>query len=95
MSVRVCLLLWAEPGAEAKLVDYEDRVLRLIEDHGGRVLQRARTDGREGAPLEIQILEYPSRDAFDAYLADGRRAALAADRDAAIARTEVLDVELV
>ncbi|HEX7610915.1 MAG TPA: DUF1330 domain-containing protein [Solirubrobacteraceae bacterium] len=95
MSVRVCLLLWAEPGAEAKLVDYEDRVLRLIEDHGGRVLQRARTDGRDGAPLEIQILEYPSRDAFDAYLADGRRAALAADRDAAIARTEVLDVELV
>jgi uncharacterized protein (DUF1330 family) len=95
MSVRVCVLLWPEPGAEAKLVDYEDRVLRLIGDHGGRVLQRARTDGRDGAPLEIQILEYPSRDAFDAYLADGRRAALVADRDAAIARTEVLDVELV
>ena len=93
--IRLCVLLWANPGADAALVDYEDRVLELMADHGARVLQRARTDGADGAPLEIQILEYPSRAALDGYLADARRAALAGDREAAIARTEILPIELV
>jgi hypothetical protein len=95
MSIHVCILLWPKPGAEGALIDYEDRVLGLLADHGGRVLQRTRTEGGEGVPLEIQILEYPSRAAFDAYVADGRRAALAAAHDAAIARTEVLPVALI
>jgi uncharacterized protein (DUF1330 family) len=94
-SVRLCVLLWARTGADGALIDYEDRVLELMEDHGARVLQRARTDGADGAPLEIQILEYPSQAALDGYLADERRAALAGERDAAIARTEILPVELV
>jgi uncharacterized protein (DUF1330 family) len=93
-SIRLCVLLWARPGADAALVDYEDRVLELIADHGARVLQRARTDGADGAPLEIQILEYPSQAALDGYMADARRVALADARDAAIARTEVLPVQL-
>jgi len=93
-SIRLCVLLWARPGADTALVDYEDRVLELIADHGARVLQRARTDGASGAPLEIQILEYPSQAALDDYMADERRVALAGERDAAIARTEVLAVEL-
>jgi uncharacterized protein (DUF1330 family) len=92
-SVRLCVLLWARPGADAALVDYEDRVLELMADHGARVLQRARTDGADGAPLEIQMLEYPSQSALDGYLADERRAALAGERDAAVARTEILPVE--
>jgi uncharacterized protein (DUF1330 family) len=95
MTIRVCVLLWPKPGAEGALIDYEDRVLMLLADHGGRVLQRARTDASDGMPLEIQILEYPSQAAFDAYVTDGRRAALAAAHDAAIARTEVLPVELI
>jgi uncharacterized protein (DUF1330 family) len=94
LSIRLCVLLWARPGADAALVDYEDRVLELIADHGARVLQRARTDGADGAPLEIQILEYPSQAALDDYMADARRVALAGQRDAAIARTEVLPVQL-
>jgi uncharacterized protein (DUF1330 family) len=93
--IRLCVLLWARRDADAALVDYEDRVLELMADHGVRVLQRARTDGANGAPLEIQILEYPTQAALDGYLADERRAALANDRDAAIARTEILPVELV
>ncbi len=95
MTVRLCVLLWANPGAEAALIAYEDRVLELMSSHGARVLQRARTDGANGAPLEIQILEYPSQDALDAYMADERRAALAGEREAAIARTDVLPIDLV
>lgn len=95
MSLNLCVLLWANPGAEAALVDYEDRALELLGDHGARVLQRVRSDGADGQPLEIHVLEFASQVALDAYMADERRTVLAEERDAAIARTEVLRVDLV
>jgi uncharacterized protein (DUF1330 family) len=103
MPSTLCVLLWAHPGAEAALAAYEDTVLRLVPDHGGRVVLRARnsgvlrarTSGAEGGPAEIQVIEFPSAAALDAYMGDPRRTALAADRDRAVARTEIIDVELV
>jgi len=95
MSLTLCVLLWAQPDAEAALASYEDRVLELVPDHGGRVLQRARGSGAAGQPLEIQLLEFPSAAALDDYMTDGRRLALAEARDQAIARTQVIPVELV
>jgi uncharacterized protein (DUF1330 family) len=91
----MCVLLWARPGQDDALADYEDRVLALVPEHGGRVLQRARGDGAGDQPLEVQILEFPSPAALGAYMDDGRRTALAGDRDRAIARTEVINVELI
>lgn len=95
MSLRLCVLLWSNTGAEAALVSYEDRVLELMDAHGARVLQRARTDGADGSPLEIQLLEFPSRVALERYMEDERRVALTDERDAAIARTEVLEIDLI
>jgi uncharacterized protein (DUF1330 family) len=91
----MCVLLWARPGAEDGLIAYEDRVLGLIPEHGGRVLQRARGSGTAGQPLEIQMLEFPSAQELDAYMTDDRRRALAGERDKVISRTEVIDVQLV
>lgn len=91
----LCVLLWAHPGAEEGLIAYEDQVLALIPEHGGKVLQRARGRGAGGQPLEMHLLEFPSPQALDAYLTDGRRQGLAAERDRAIARTEIIEVELV
>lgn len=93
--IHLCVLLWPHQGAGAALAEYEDKVLELLGAHDARVLQRARTDGTNGAPLEIHVLEFPSQLALDDYLADGRRLALAGAREAAIARTEVLPVALV
>lgn len=95
MSLDLCVLLWAKPHAAAALVEYEDRVLELLADHGACTLQRARTDGTDGAPLEVQILRFPSQVALDDYMADERRTALAELRGAAIARTEVIPITLV
>ncbi len=94
MSLHLCVLLWPNAGAEQALIAYEDRVLELMGDHGARVLQRARTDGADGSPLEIQILEFPSEEALEGYMGDERRTALAGERDAAIARADVLEVDL-
>jgi uncharacterized protein (DUF1330 family) len=91
----LCVLLWAHPGAEESLSAYEDQVLALVPDYGGRVIQRARSSGAGGYPVEIHLLEFPSPQALDDYTADGRRQALAAERDRVIAKTEIIEVELV
>ena len=73
VTVLLCVLLWARDGEEDALVEYEDRVLALLPDHGARVRQRVRSDGGDGAPLEVHVLEFPSEAALDAYMADERR----------------------
>ncbi len=95
MRLTLCILLWARPGAEDGLIAYEDRVLRIVPEHGGRVLQRARGSGTAGQPLEIQLLEFPSAQALDAFMTDDRRQSLADDRDKVISKTEVIEVHLV
>ena len=90
-----CVLLWAKQGKESALTAYEDQVLGLLAEHGGRVLQRGSVmaDGDGGQPAEVQFLEFPGEAALSAYMNDSRRLALAADRDAAIARTDVLRID--
>ena len=94
VSISLCVLLWARPGEEEGLVAYENRVLDLVTEHGGRVLQRARTDGSGDQPLEIQLFTFDSQDALDGYLNDDRRLALADERDRVVARTELMRVTL-
>ena len=92
-----CVLLWARPGMEAALRTYEDKVLRLVAEHGGRVRERgtvlpgSQHDGEP--PTEVQFLEMPSQASLDAYVNDPRRLAMAAERDAAIARTELFRIQ--
>jgi len=88
-------LLWPRAGQAEALIAYEDAVLALVAAHGGTVRQRVRTDGTDGAPLEIHVLEFPSDEALDAYMQDPQRAALAAARDRAIERTAVYRVDVV
>jgi hypothetical protein len=95
MSLTLCVLLWARPGAEEGLAAYEDRVLAIVPDHEGRVLQRVRGSGAGGQPLEIQLLEFASAKALDGFMADPRRSSLTAERDRVISKTEVINVQVV
>ena len=90
--VVLCVWLWAHAGHEEELAAFEDDVLRLVPDHGGRVVHRLQA-GRGGeGPREAQLLEFESDAAFQAYLSDDRRLALLPRRDVCIARTEVFRV---
>jgi hypothetical protein len=95
MSLTLCVLLWARPGAEAGLISYEDQVLGMVPDHRGRVLQRVRGSGAGSQPLEIQLLAFESAQALDEFMADPRRQSLTAERDRVISKTEVIDVQVV
>ncbi len=90
VAVTMCVLLWAHTGREADLGRYEDQVLALLAEHSGRVVQRVRVEGGDGEPAEVQILQFASDAALEGYMNDPRRTALAGQRDAAIARTDVL-----
>jgi uncharacterized protein (DUF1330 family) len=95
--VVTCVLLWARPGMEPALSAYEDKVLRLVSEHGGRVLERgtvlpgSQYDG--DPPAEVQLLEMPSEASLDAYVNDPRRLAMAAERNAVIARTDLFRIQ--
>lgn len=93
LPVTVCCLLWAHDGCDDDLSAYEDTVLALMADHGALVLQRLHGGHEVGDPTEIQVLQFPVERAFDAFMSDPRRTALASQRDAAIARTQVILVE--
>jgi uncharacterized protein (DUF1330 family) len=98
MDVTLCVLLWETDGNGELLAEYEDTVLALVPEHGGRVLERVRRrpspDGARGdQPLEAQVIELPDDDALASYMADPRRTALTEARDRAVARTEVLRVD--
>ena len=90
--MRMCVLLWEQPGRDKDLAEFEGAVLAMVPDYGGAVLSRETVIDRAGGdPLEVQILEMPDERAVTAYLADPRRDALP-PRDEIIARTQVLRV---
>ena len=83
-------ILWANPGQEELLVEYEDAVLALIPQHGGRVIERVRAEQPGDGPYEVQLIELPSEEALQAYMTDPVRVELVETHRRAIARTEVL-----
>jgi uncharacterized protein (DUF1330 family) len=95
MPVTLLVQLWAVPGNERLLVEYEDQVLLRLPAHGARIVQRLRSTDEADGPLETHILEFPSEVALDQYMADPERAALSELRARAVARTEVRRVEVV
>ncbi|GAA3752265.1 hypothetical protein GCM10022225_40860 [Plantactinospora mayteni] len=70
--VRVVVLLDVPEEHLTAFGRYEDRVLPLLAEHGGRLEQRLRTgDGR----TEVHLLSFTGRDGYQSYLDDPRRAA--------------------
>lgn len=88
----LCVLLWSHPGEEEALSAYEDTVLAILADHGGRVSSRVRRKDAGDGPLEVQVIELPDQAALDTYMSDPRRLASAELRERVVARTDVMDV---
>src|SRR3954468_23953342 len=54
---------------------YEDDVLQLLPDHGAHLLYRGRRSAGQDAelPAELHLIWFPSREAFESFLADPAR----------------------
>jgi uncharacterized protein (DUF1330 family) len=91
--ITLCVLLSAIPGREASLAHYEDQVLALLGDHGGRLLARIRS--ADGPWSEIQLIEFVAEQGLESFQQDPRRLALSAMRDESIASTTIVSGERV
>jgi hypothetical protein len=69
--------------------EYERAVLPLLEEHDGRLERRLRSHDRL---TEIHVVSFPSREAFEAYREDPRRAEQAHLLAESGAEIEVLEV---
>ena len=89
----LCVLLSAHAGHEESLHSYEDEVLALLADHGGRVIVRLGTV--EGPLTEVQVLEFTCQEGLASFQADPRRTALSDLREVSIASTTVMRAEAI
>src|SRR5690348_17307412 len=84
--------LFGRKGVRGGFLAYETKALDVFRKHGGEVVVAyapiPAADGAE-TPDEIQVLRIADRKAFDAFMQDPARAAMAAERDAVIRKTEV------
>jgi hypothetical protein len=85
----------ADPDLAARASAYEDRVLPLLADHEAELQFRGRrTDGEDpAAPLEVHVIWFPHRRAFDAYMADERRLALLEEFGDVFSGKQVVEVD--
>jgi uncharacterized protein (DUF1330 family) len=90
----LCVLLYAVEGEKDGLRSYEDKVLPLILEHGGRLVVRLQSSG-QGHADEVQVIQFDGQDSFDAFVADPRRLELADERGRVIAKTEQFEVETI
>jgi hypothetical protein len=68
---------------------YEDRVLPLLDEYGGRLERRLRN---ELGTLELHIISYPSDMAHQKYRSDPRRTAAARLLETSAAKVELLSL---
>ena len=68
---------------------YEDKVLPLLKEYGGRLQRRLRN---ELGTLELHIVSFPSDVAFQKYRSDPRRAAVAHLLETSSAKLERLSL---
>jgi hypothetical protein len=82
--------LYIHPGQEAPFRAFETAAARILARYGGRierVIRPERAMPEAPLPHEIHLVSFPDEAAFAAYRADAELAAL---RQAAIARTEII-----
>jgi uncharacterized protein (DUF1330 family) len=94
-SVTIAFLGHAPPDQAAAAAAYEDAVLPLLADHGAELLYRGRRASAEDVsqPAEVQLIRFPSRAAYDAFLADGRRLALRDEHGEVFTSTAVVELD--
>ena len=97
----LCVVLYPKPGQDEALVEYEDMATSRFAAYGAVLRQRVRTRevrsaiGEGGAPLEVQIIDFPSQAALDQFMVDPERVAADDLRQRAIARTDLYVVDVI
>jgi hypothetical protein len=76
-------------GGREAFARYEDSVIPLIAEHGGALARRLRGDSGR---IEVHVVDFPGRDAFERFRADQRRLAAAPLLEQSGASIEVFEL---
>lgn len=83
--IQIIALLYAGEGGKAALSAYEAKLMRILAEHGGRLVSASHpTDPRPDDPDEVHVVHFDSMDRFAAFRADPRHAGLADERVVAL-----------
>jgi hypothetical protein len=91
MAVTYVLIARIPPAGMEAFRRYEDAVIPLLADHGGRLERRLRRDAADG-DVEVHVIAFAATDGLTRYRDDPRRAAHAQLLEASGARTELLEM---
>lgn len=92
-TVVLVVSLYVRPGQEGAFRAFESAAARIMGRYGGRierVIRPVEMTPVGELPHEVHLVSFPDGAAFAAYRADAELAGLAALRQMAIARTEIL-----
>ena len=92
-TIVVIVSLFIHPGREGQFRQFETAAAHLMKKYGGhieRVIRPTTSPSTNMLPHEVHVVTFPSLERFEAYRADADLANLAALRQVAIARTEVI-----
>lgn len=88
--VIVTAKLWVRDGRFEAFAAFEEKAFVIMARHGAKVLRVDQNhSASDGSAHEVHVLEFPDMDSFDAYRSDPALVALADQREACIAKTEV------
>ena len=94
MRFTIIVFLYATKKGLLALQSFEQKVLPLLEKHGGRLdaafTPNPETTSVDDRPDEIHVLSFPSEAAFVAYREDPKLLALSEERTKAIRNTQFI-----
>jgi antibiotic biosynthesis monooxygenase (ABM) superfamily enzyme len=89
----ILVRIWIRSGHEAQFEAYENNVARIMARYGGaieRAIRPSRASEGSDEPFEVHVLKFPSRERYDAYLADAERHSLSGKRARLITNSDSL-----
>jgi len=92
--IQIIVLLYAGEGGKAALQAYQEEVMPIFHDHGGRMVSASHASvPRPDDPDEVHIVHFPSSEALQAFRADPRHAALMDKRIHAVRDTRLYETD--
>lgn len=95
--VTIAFVGYAEAERATAASAYEDEVLPLLADHGAELLIRGRrrNDQDPVLPLEVHVIRFPDRAAYEAFLGNPARLALVERHGDVFTSKQVVEVDTI
>ena len=92
--IQIIALLYAGEGGKTALTAYEQQVMPIFHDYGGRMVSASHASTpRDGGPDENHVVNFPDMAALEAFRADPRHEALKAQRLYAVRDTRLFTTD--